>query len=258
MRAMRLSLILLLAGLAFTAAPPRHTVKLADGRSLDGHLVRVTPALYLLQSEREMLELSEDEIAAVDGKAMKAGSATRLENLRVWRKYEEVQADGRVLAWDSFEIQNDGTTAITEVSFGLGPHELAGALSVDYLDALGNKLKTRMEPSLAQEPKAQRRMLVIALALPVAPGESATLSSKRVQTEAIRSSSEGLSLTFNGDFPDDRLLWRKVRLPQGARVLKTTPEPTARFEHEGCTYLMWRRFFWAGEQAPTTVLYKLR
>ncbi|MFA7331791.1 MAG: hypothetical protein WC326_12045 [Candidatus Delongbacteria bacterium] len=256
MRYLSMSLMLALAATLALATPPQHSVQLASGKTIKGQLVRITPGSYLLQSGAELLELGEDEIQTVDGRKGDLSAATKPENLRSLHKYEEVRSDGSVLAWDSFDISNPGPQALTEVSFGIAPHEAEGALAVEYLDGFGNRLKTKLEPGLAENPKAKRRMLTIALAVPVAPGESARLTSRRAQG-GVRKTAEGLSLSFAGDFPDDRLVWRKVRLPKGAQILRTDPAPTARFDHDGTPYLMWRRLYWQGEVAPTTVVYRL-
>ena len=255
MRSTWMVLALALAAGALAGAAV-HQVKLAGGRNVEGELTRLQPGLYLLHGGGELLELSEDEISSVDGKPGNLGAAARGGEVRPWQKYEELQADGRVVAWDSFVFHNEGRTAITEVGFGIAPHEAAGALAVDYFDGFGNKLATTMEPDLAADPSARRRQLTIHLQVPVAPGESATLASRRLQPGARRAA-EGLSYSFAGDFPDDRLVWRKVRLPKGAEILSVEPAPTARFSQDGHTYVMWRRFYRAGEVAPATVAYRL-
>jgi hypothetical protein len=62
---------------------------------------------------------------------------------------------------------------------------------------------------------------------------------------------------FWGDFPEDRLLTRRVELPVGAKVLSVDPEPNLQFEHLGQTVVVWRRYYPAKTGFPLVVEYEM-
>jgi hypothetical protein len=94
------------------------------------------------------------------------------------------------------------------------------------------------------------------LAVPVAPGEVMTINGAEVTPWIIREV-ESFRYRSVGDFAEDRLIWRKVRLPRGAKVEQISPEPVSRFTQDGYEYLMWRQFYRKGEVKPLEVLYSL-
>jgi hypothetical protein len=104
------------------------------------------------------------------------------------------------------------------------------------------------------EPNWDRRVQVdMTLPIPVAPGEywhTAFRSTARVHYEKVEG---GYAWSHAGDYAEDRLVWLKVRLPQGASLIEATPEPSAIFEDGGFRYVMWRQFYHKGERRALRV-----
>ena len=61
-----------------------------------------------------------------------------------------------------------------------------------------------------------------------------------------------------GDFAEDRLVYRKVRLPRDAEIVRVAPQPSARFSYDGFEFLTWRHFYKKGEQFPLEVVFTLK
>jgi len=93
--------------------------------------------------------------------------------------------------------------------------------------------------------------------VPVAPGEDWSISGRQTFPGMVVATEQGLRYRHAGDYPEDRLVWRKVRLPRGAHVVSTSPEPTAVFEDDTFIYVMWRQFYKQGEMRNLDVVYTL-
>lgn len=249
------------AATAATAAgagttPPAERVVLRDGTTFDrAVLVRLTPATFVVQTADALYELSEDEI---DAATLRAMDFTGDQPPLVTHHYDEIHADGTVTVHWSLPLRNDGRKAVTEMRMGMAPWEREHAAGRSYVDERGTPLVPVYDPPLERwddRPDQQVRQ-IIPLAVPLAPGESATITGRETVTWT-RKTAEGLVFTHPGDYAEDRLVWRKVRLPQGARIVRVSPQPSARFVSDGCEYLMWRRYYQAGERFDLEVVYTL-
>lgn len=237
-------------------APPAERVVLRDGTTFNhAVLVRLTPATFVVQTADALYELSEDEI---DPATLRATHFTGAKPPLVTHHYDEIHADGTVTIHWSLPMHNDGRKAVTEMRMGLAPWERGHAAGRSYVDERGTPLISVYDPPLDRwedRPDQQVRQ-IIPLAVPLAPGESTTITGRETVTWT-RKTAEGLVYSSPGDYAEDRLVWRKVRLPRGATVIRATPEPSARFSHEGCEYLMWRRYYRANERFDLEVVYTL-
>jgi hypothetical protein len=251
---------LLLAALAAASAGADDTwsVRLSDGVTHDGVLVRIAPGRYLLQTEGRLLELTDDDIDPVTFRDHPRTEAAPERPLIEARHYDELHADGNVTLHWELHVTNDSRKAITELRFGLAPWERTHADQRTYRDPFGNVLEPEYDPPRDRwdEHEGTRIQITVPLAVPVAPGESMTINADET-TSWIQSVEDGFLYRSVGDFAEDRLIWRKVRLPRGARITAVTPEPTARFTHDGFEYVMWRRYYLRGERTPLDVRYTL-
>jgi hypothetical protein len=261
-RILNLGLLLALAGavgMAGTAAAAdTWTVKLAGGDTHEGALVRLEPGRYLLQTDGRLLELTDDDIDPVTFRDHDRADAAPKRPVIEALHYDELHADGTVtLHWET-HVANDSRQAITELRFGLAPWERAHADKRHYRDPFGNVLVPVYDPPRerwAAKPE-QRVQVTIPLAVPVAPGETMTINGDETTTW-IKQENKEFRYASVGDFAEDRLIWRKVRLPHGAEITGITPEPTARFEQDGYEYVMWRRYYVKGETTTLEVRYTL-
>jgi hypothetical protein len=231
-------------------------VLLRDGTQLDDAvIVRLQPATYLVQSSNTLYELSEDELdpSTLDERDFRLQPAPFIS-----RNFDQIHADGGVSAFHSSTITNDGRRAITELRWGLAPWEREVVDARSYIDHRGIQLHPRYDPPREEwprQPEATVR-LILPLAVPLAPGEEMTLTTRET-LPAVAEDDLGFHYRHNGDYPEDRLVWRKVSLPRGAHVVVVTPDPSARFTVQGREYIVWRQFYRAGEVRPLEVVYRL-
>ena len=253
-----LGLLLVLLGCVTAGAEHVWSVRLSDGVTHDGVLVRIEPGRYLLQTEGQLLELTDDDIDPVTFRDHPRTEAAPARPLVETRFYDELHPDGKVIMHWDLRVENTTSEAITELRWGLAPWERGHVDQRRYRDAFGNVLEPTYDPPREQWAGApdQRVQVTVPLPVPVAPGETMIVNAAETASYVQRTA-EGLRYVNPGDYPEDRLVWRKVRLPRGARIEKISPEPTARFTHEGHEYVMWRRFYKAGEVMPLGVLYTL-
>jgi hypothetical protein len=47
-----------------------------------------------------------------------------------------------------------------------------------------------------------------------------------------------------------------VKLPAGAEVVRVSPEPAQRFEVDGVPFVLWRRYYAAGEVTPLELVFR--
>jgi hypothetical protein len=165
--------------------------------------------------------------------------------------FERVNVDGSVESWNRVEGVNRGHKLLTAMSWGVADWEVERMEKMRVLDAFGNELEHTMMM------KRGRRMVSVKLAVPVAPQESYILMvSYRDEGRAVRDGDDWL-FRFGGDFPEDRLLKRKVILPAGAEVLDISPAFFRTYDHEGAPLVFWKRFFRAHEVLPMSIRYRL-
>ncbi len=225
-------------------------VRLTDGRTLTGVLRPVDEATYLLQTGDALYELEGRQIREVDGDR----DLPRPEGRRLVRSscYEVLRADGSVEAWNTFHVANDGRELQTSVVWGAGPHEMETYRTLKILDPWGNTLPHRFEP----RPGTDIQNVIVELAVPVLPGESVEMSMSTIRPRGAFRDGDVWTCTYPGDFPDDRLYERKLRLPAGAEVLTVSPEVRVH-EHGGASFVSWRRYYPQGTSFPLTVTYRL-
>ncbi len=230
------------------------TVELQNGTTYkDAILVRLAPATFILQSGDYLFELTSDEISP---KTLQDQDFSRGKAPVISHNYDEINGDGTVTMYSSLPITNNGKTALTETRWGLAPWERSHAEKRHYVDNRGITLKPTYNPPPEKWSKnpGKRIQITMPLSSPLAPGESMTITTRET-TNWIHKTDEGMVYTHPGDYSEDRLIWRKVRLPLGAKIIQVTPQPSARFSHEGHEYLMWRRYYKKGEKYPLKVIF---
>jgi hypothetical protein len=258
----KLSWILLTLSLvalgAATAGAETWTVKLRDGSTHEGQLIRLEAGRYLLQSEGTIYELSDDDIDPATFARHSRKDAQPDRPVAQTHLYDELHADGTAtMHWES-RVHNDSKKALTEMRFGLAPWERAHADARQYHDPFGNALVPSYDPPRerwAAKPDA-RIQVDLPLTVPVAPGET-TIVNCQETAPRVQRTEKGFRYLNHGDYAENRLVWLKVRLPYGASIDSITPTPTARFTEEGYEYVMWRRYYAKGEMTPLEIRYTL-
>lgn len=245
---------LMLAAVICSADPG--TVTLRDGTTLDNALiVRLNPATYIVQTDDKLLELSEDELAPA---SLQGHNFQDKRPPVITQHFDEVHADGTATRYWTLPITNHGRKAMTEIRMGLAFWERAVVDQNTFVDNRGMTLVSSYDPPrekwASQPDKIIRHTL--AMNTPLAPGESMTFTGKQT-TPRIHETKEGLLYRHNGGYSEDRLLWLKVRLPLDAQIVRMSPVPSVRFEHEGCQYLMWKHYYKKDEMFPLEVIYTL-
>jgi hypothetical protein len=244
----------LVMGLVATAhAGSQRRIQLADGRELQGLVLPATECTWIVQTDDLCLELTAAQIARVDGKA---GVATLVERnaspLLRTETFDDVFPDGSVLLHSSFARFNDGTTRIDRIKWGLAPHELALIPHWQAFDEFGNELPIQVEKR-----ENGRQMARARLVRPIVPGETLRFTSRIQYEDLVQRDGDVLRYEHQGDYPEDRLVTKMVRLPAGATIVSVSPEPVQRFEIEDRPYVLWRRYYVAGEKFPLQVRYGL-
>lgn len=238
------------------AAADSWQVILANGSRLEGTLLRTAPARYILQTETTLYELTEDDLDPRTFTAHAAREAVPTRRIHDISHYEEINADGTVTAWWVRSHVNNEQHAIDEDRFGLAPWEQLEADQRVYRDGYGNVLVPVYDPPRHRwpSPPTGRVQVTLTYPVPVAPGESWNVSGSTPAPPVLR---QGDQLIYRraGDYAEDNLVSRKVRLPRGAHIVTVTPTPSARFERDGYEYLVWRRFYTKGERFPLEVVY---
>lgn len=253
--------LILLVGLTLMASmtlAQTWTVTLADGKKHEGNFIRIEPGRYLLQTNGTLLELTDDDLDPDTFSIHKRSDAAPKRRLIERRSYVELHPDGTATAYWEMNLVNDTGKAITELQFGYAPWEREVADQRTYRDPFGNVLVPEYDPPRqrwADKPD-DRVQITLPLPVPVAPGETMIFNADETSSRVMHTK-EGLLYRNNGDYPEDRLIWHKVRLPHNATIEKIAPEPVARFEHDGFNYVMWRRYYVKGEVTPLTILYTL-
>jgi len=246
------------AGAATAGDADTWTVKLNDGKTYEGALVRLEPGRYLLQSGDTLLELSDDDIAPATFAKRPRGDAVPDHPVYEVRQYHEIHADRTVTRWWTRLWTNRGKKAVAEWQFGYAPWEQLVADQRSYRDWLGNELHPVYDPPQEkwQYPPKGRVEITLPLPVPIAPGEEGWVTGK-VTSAGIEQTDAGLVYRFNGDFSEDNLVLLKVRLPRGATIVSVEPPASSRFEDGGLQYLTWRRYYKKGEVYPLKVVYTL-
>ncbi len=253
---MKTTLILALMLMTATCVADPGVIKLRDGTALDNAvIVRLNPATYIVQTADALYELSEDELApaSLQGRDFPDQRAPL-----ITQHYDEIHADGTATSTWTLPLNNRGKKAMTEIRMGLAFWERAMVDQRTFVDGRGTRLVSTYDPPRKKWADKPDKIIrhTLQLDVPLAPGESMTFTGTET-TNTIRKTEEGLLYRYHGDYSEDRLVWLKVRLPQGAKIKRVSPAASVRFEHDKCEYLMWRRYYQKGEVYPLEVVYTL-
>jgi hypothetical protein len=231
-----------------------HQFELAGGKKVTGVLLRVQPESFLVQTERECLLVSSEELETIDGRDARSGPAPVAPRVpRRQETFERVLPDGRIELHSLFTVRNTGSSVVTETNWGLRPHEYAYLSGYRVVDEFGNVLPMRV----VDEPERGGKRVFVTFARPVLPGEECRITHVVDDSGQIRREGSEWVYRVDGDYPDDRLVTRSVLLPPGAKVLSVTPEPLHQIAAGGAPLVIWRRYFLQGETAPWTIRYSL-
>lgn len=243
-------------GGAFAAAPWQ--VVLTDGTHLEGVLLRTSAATYILQTDTALYELTDDDLDPRTFAGRSPREAVPERTVYDIRHYDEIHADGTVTGWWVRRQVNNSKHVIAEYRFGFAPWERAVADQRTWRDGYGNVLAPVYDPPRERWPSLDKEVVSITLKLPVpvAPGEEYSIVGSETSPGTARRDGKFV-YSRAGDYGDDNLVWRKVRLPPGARIESATPTPTARFEQDGFQYVIWRRLYTKGEEYPLRIVYTL-
>lgn len=247
---------LILATAGHVAGEPRNVrVELKNGKVIEGVIRQIEDSQFLVQTGEELYEITGEEIAAVDGRPGAPADLSSSRRLLRYETYEVVATNGDVELWTKLRLTNESSRVWTYIQWGAKERELSMFRTMRAFDQFGNALAHRIEPRAGSE----LYNVIVDLVVPVAPGEELALAERLTNPGMARrdDDSGGFVLTFAGDFPEDRIHTRKVRLPRGARVETVEPEPSFQFEHEGSPIIVWRHYYPEGEEFPLTVAYRL-
>jgi hypothetical protein len=242
----------LIAGVAAAAPSGPLAIELQNGIVLRGVVRQIQPSLYLIQSDARLYEVSAGEIATVDGDddvMKKLPKADR--KLFRYETYEELQNDASVVSWDHFDVTNESGKVTTYLEWGAQQRELADAKASTTFDQFGQPLEQRIEP----RPGSDIYDVYHDLRVPIVPGERIRFTTRYRYENRVAQENGHAVYRFGGDFPDDRIVTRKIALPAGAVLVRAEPEPLMTFEYEGRTIVVWRRYYPAGEVHQQTIVY---
>lgn len=261
---LRHTFLAIAAGVLILAAAPAMSdddtwsVTLENGDQHQGELIRLLAGRYLLLSDDgTMFELTDDDIDPTTFSLRPANDARPRRKISVTNTYVELGFDGTSKTYVDFQHLNTSNRVITEYKYGLAPWEQLEIDNTELIDQYGTRLHREYDPPREKwNPLWDKRVQVTArLPVPVAPGELWTTTYTHKQIAGIERTEEGLVYEHWGDYPEDRLVWYKLRLPQGAKLVRADPEPSATFDDAGFTYVMWRQFYRKGERRALTAVY---
>jgi len=235
-----------------TGAEPVRDVELADGSKLKAIVIPASHCPVIVQSEDVCLEVPLEKIRRIDGspdvaEALRSKRPPLLRN----ETFDELQADGSVVMRSGFERRNASTGTVHEIDWGIAPHEIPLLVHWRVFDELGNELTVRLEDRANGAKHAYARLV-----RPILPGETIRFTTEILFPDRLARTEEGLSYRSVGDYPEDRLVTKMVRLPEGAEIVRVSPEPAQRFDADGVPYVVWRRYYAAGEETPLEVVFR--
>jgi hypothetical protein len=237
-----------------SAGPDLHAIELKGGKSAEGILMELHAGTYLLRTEGESLILPAHEIRKVDGKAPAKLDLPVSDRVpRLQETYEDVSADGRITLHSTHSYENRGSKIIKLIKWGLAKHELGHLETYKVVDAFGNELPVEVKDAKSSD----RKRVTVHLARPNLPGETLQLTTIYEEKEGVRKQDDMWVYRIDGDYPDDRLVTRSVRLPAGAEIVSVSPEPLHQVTSGDRPLVVWRRYFMKGERIPWLIRYKL-
>lgn len=248
------SVILLVRDRHASAAPQAtHEIELTSGQKTNGVIMQLRPTAYLIQGTDRCLLFSEDEVRGVDGKGLGEARIPVADDVPlVYETLEKILPEGQVEGHYHFRTRNNGSTVLTELNWGIAPHEIARLEHYRVIDEFGMELPMRVE----DDPRIAGKRVFVKLFRPALPGDEVRVTII-VREPGISRSGEDWVYRVEGDYPEKRLVTRSVLLPKGAQIVSVTPEPAYQTTSTDGALVVWRRFFVAGERNPWEVRYRL-
>jgi len=232
---------------------PTHEIILENGERLEGYIRPLDEGKFLIQTKDVYLEVTPNQILQVDGSSDLAELfKTNQIPLLTYRTYEELDSDGNLTWYSHFTRKNSSDQIITELNWGKAPHELTLYQDEKVYDEFGNELFMR---EVNRDDGG--RQVFVNLTVPILPGEEMSFSDRFTWRNYAKQKDGIWIYKHAGDYPENRLVIKMVRLPQGAEIVNISPEPVKKFEHNGYRYVAWRRYYVKGEVVPLTIEYKL-
>ena len=228
-------------------------IVLQNGETLEGYIRPLDEGKFLIQTKDVYLEVTPNQIAQVDGNSdLMSLFKTDQRPLLTYRTYEELDAEGDLSTYSHFTRRNSSDQIITKLDWGKAPHELTLYQDEKVYDEFGNEL-------FMQEVNRDNggRQVSVDLTVPILPGEEVSFSHRFIWKDYAKQKNGIWIYKHAGDYPEDRLVVKMVRLPLGAKIENISPEPVKNFEHNGYRYITWRRYYAKGEVVPLTIEYKL-
>jgi hypothetical protein len=230
-----------------------HEIILENGERLEGYIRPLDEGKFLIQTKDVYLEVTPNQILQVDG----SSDLTELFKgnqipLLTYRTYEELDSDGNLTWYSHFTRKNSSDQIITELNWGKAPHELTLYQDEKVYDEFGNELFIR---EVNRDDGG--RQVFVNLTVPILPGAEMSISHRFTDKNYAKQKEGTWIYKHNGDYPENRLVIKMVRLPQGAEIVDISPEPVKKFEHNGYNYVAWRRYYVKEEVVPLTIKYKV-
>jgi len=230
-----------------------HEIILENGERLEGYTRPLDEGKFLIQTKDVYLEVTANQILQVDGspdltELLKGNQIPLL----TYRTYEELDSDGNLRYLSYFTRRNSSEEMITVINWGKAPHELTLYQDERIYDKFGNELSMR---EVSRDDGG--RQVFVDLAVPILPGEEMSFCHQFTWKNYAKRKDGIWIYKHRGDYPENRLVVKMVRLPLGAEIVNISPEPVKNFEHNGYSYVVWRRYYVEGEIVPLTIEYKL-
>ena len=225
-----------------------HTVVLENEETLEGQVINMARAKYLLQTENLCLRLSEKDIRSVDGQTDISRILGVLEDEVFETGYfHEVHKDGSGTDTTWTVETHKGTEAMTHKSFVLGSdppltEELRGQLrkvleNLEYWDKWG-----RILPLAVEEETESGWKYKVSFNCPVFPGEPIELIEKKTWPWWSRKEGEEWVRSHYIRPSANVLATIVIQLPEEGSFSKFEPEPFWKMCLNGRETAGWRRY----------------
>ena len=121
-----------------------------------------------------------------------------------------------------------------------------------FRDEFGTELTLRIE-----DRSGGTKHVFARLVRPILPGEVVRFTSEILFREHMPDDDGTLTYRSVGNYPDDRLVSKMLKLPAGATIAHVSPEPAQQFDVDGVPFVYWRRYYKAGEETPLEVAFRV-
>ena len=241
----------------------QRTIVLENGDMLQGQIIPLSSARFLVQTADLCLDLSETEIRSVDGESdLRRILDPPQEEFNRKSYLHEVNEDGSETVWERSVEMHKGPEVKEELTFDfVSVRELSeeewrdlGKVvdSLEYRDAFGKVL-----PITKMEKMENGWRYTIRFDVPVVPGEAIELISRKVWPRwARREGDEWVRRHYVGH-TEGTLTSVIIKLPKGARSTHTEPAPLRRTTFNDQEILVWRRYIAEKEAFRPIVRYRL-